>query len=181
MPRIQTPKSIEESPAKSQETLKAVEGMLGSVPNMFRLIGASPNSLQGYVSLNTMLAKGKLDGKVRERIALAIAQVNGCHYCLAAHTYLGQNVAKLSMDEILSARAGKSSDFKADKAVRFAVDVAKNRGKINDADITSLKEVGYSEEEIVEIVANVALNTLTNYINEVFKTEIDFPAVKELE
>ncbi len=180
MPRINTPVSIQSSPEKSKNTLKAVEAMLGSVPNMFRLISNSPNSLEGYVSLNTALTKGKLNGKTRERIALAVAEVNQCGYCLAAHTYLGKNVAKLSLDEILSARAGKSSDLKADNAIKFAVKLTKNRGKVDDSDISSLREVGHSDEEIIEIVANVALNILTNYMNEVFKTEIDFPEVDEL-
>lgn len=180
MSRIKTPQTIQDSPEKSQETLKGVQDLLGSVPNMFRLIGNSPSSLEGYVSFNGALAKGKLDIKTKERIALAVAEFNQCGYCLAAHTYLGTNLAKLSMNDILSARGGKSPDFKADKAVSFAVKVTRNRGKVNEEDLSTLREVGYFDDEIVEIVAHVALNTLTNYMNEVFKTEIDFPEVKAL-
>ena len=180
MLRIKTPESIQAAPSAAQDTLKAVEKMLGQVPNMFRLISNSPETLNGYVALNTALGAGKLDAKTRERIALAVAEANKCNYCLAAHSFLGENVAKLAMDEILSARSGKSSDAKADKAVKFAVKVVKERGQVHSTDLEDLRNVGYSDAEIVEIVGHVALNTLTNYMNEVFKTEIDFPEARDL-
>lgn len=180
MSRINTPTSIEAAPEAAQSTLRNVEKMLGGAPNMFRLISNSPAALNGYVSLNTSLAQGALDAKTRERIALAVAEVNGCGYCLAAHTYLGQNVAKLTMDEILANRNGHSSDAKADVAVQFAVKVVDTRGQTDEADIDALRAVGYSDAEIVEIVGHVALNTLTNYMNEVFGTEIDFPVTEPL-
>ena len=118
-----------------------------------------------------------LEARTRERIALAIAQVNGCGYCLSAHTYLGKNVAKLDDAEIAANRHGKSNDAKADAAVRFAVKIAQERGHVADTDLQAVKAAGYDDGQIVEIVLHVALNTLTNYVNEVAKTEIDFPVV----
>ena len=177
MTRIPTPISIEASPAASQPFLEAVKKQLGSVPNLFRMVGNSSAALEGYLGLNGALAKGKLDAKTRERIALAVAQVNGCNYCLAAHTYLGKNLAKLDDAEIAANREGGSNDAKAGAAVHFAAKVAAAKGHVADSDLQAVKTAGYNAAEIIEIVAHVALNTLTNYINNVTGTEIDFPVV----
>jgi uncharacterized peroxidase-related enzyme len=177
MSRLNTPASIEASPAAAQPLLEAVKKQLGSVPNLFRLVGNSPAALEGYLGLSGALAKGKLPAQTRERIALAIAQFNGCDYCLSAHAYLGKNLAKLDDAEITANRNGASNDPKADAAVRFAVKVALARGQIGDADLSAVKLAGYDDGQIIEIVVHVALNTLTNYVNEVAQTVIDFPAV----
>ena len=178
MSRIPTPASIETAPAAAQPLLQAVKKQLGSVPNMFRVIANSPAALEGYLGLNGALAKGSLDSKTRERIALAVAEINGCDYCLAAHSYLGKNVAKLEDAELAANRTGTSLDAKADVAVRFATKIVRARGHVSAADVELVKGAGYSDGDVVEIVLHVALNTLTNYINETVKTVVDFPAVR---
>jgi uncharacterized peroxidase-related enzyme len=175
MSRLPIPASIETSPLASQPLLQAVKKQLGRAPNLFRLVGNSPAALEGYLGLNGALAKGTLDAATRERIALAIAEVNGCSYCVSAHSYLGRNLAKLSDVEIAANRDGHSTDPKADAAVAFSVAVANARGHVSDADIKAVKAAGYSDAQLIEVVLHVALNTLTNYVNEVAKTEIDFP------
>ena len=177
MSRINTPASIDAAPAAAKPLLEAVKKQLGIVPNLFRVVANSPAALEGYLGLNGALAKGSLDARTRERIALAVAEINGCGYCLSAHTYLGKNVAKLDDAEITANRSGASNDIKADAAVRFAAKVVTARGHVGDADVAAVKAAGYDDAQIVEIVLHVALNTLTNYVNEVFKTDIDFPAV----
>ena len=177
MPRLTTPSVVENAPAASQENLAAVKKQLGSVPNMFRLIAQSPAALQGYLGLSAALGNGSLKPQTRERIALAVAEINGCSYCLSAHTYLARNLAKLDDIEIATNRGGGSTDIKADAAVRFAAKIANARGHVSDADLHAVKSAGYSEAEVIEIVLHVALNTWTNYINEVGQTEIDFPVV----
>lgn len=177
MSRLPIPASIEASPTKAQPSLQAVKKQLGVVPNLFRLVGNSPAALEGYLGLNGALAKGELEAPTRERIALAVAEINGCDYCLAAHSYLGKNLAKLSDAEIAANRDGGSTDPKADAAVRFAAAIVHARGHISDAEIQAVKQAGYSDAQLIEIVLHVALNTLTNYVNEVAKTEIDFPTV----
>ncbi|OAH96910.1 alkylhydroperoxidase [Methylomonas methanica] len=176
MNRIAIP-TAEQTPAASLPLLDAVKKQLGVVPNLMKLVGNSPAALEGYLSLNGALGKGVLEPKTRERIALAIAEINGCSYCLSAHTYLGKNVAKLDDAEMAANRNGHSSDPKAAAAVTFAARVAQQRGHVSDAELSAVKAAGYSNAEIVEIVLHVALNTLTNYINEVAQTEIDFPKV----
>ena len=177
MSRIPTPATAEAAPAASRPLLDAVQKQLGSVPNLFRIVANSPAALEGYLGLNGALAKGALPAATRERIALAVAEINGCGYCLAAHTYLGSKVAKLSAEEIAANRRGGSGDAKADAAVRFAAGIVRARGQVGDDAIADVKAAGYDDAQIVEIVAHVALNTLTNYMNEVLGTEIDFPEV----
>ena len=109
--------------------------------------------------------------------SLAVAEINGCNYCLSAHTYLGKNFAKLDDAEITANRNGASNDPKADAAVRFAAKVARERGHVSDDDVRAVKLAGYNDAQVIEIVLHVALNTWTNYINEVAKTDIDFPVV----
>jgi uncharacterized peroxidase-related enzyme len=178
MSRIPTPASIEAAPTAAQPLLEAVKKQLGVVPNLFRLVANSPAALEGYLGLNGALGKGSLDAKTRERIALAVAEINGCSYCLSAHSYLGKNLAKLDDAELAANRRGGSTDPKADAAVRFAVKVVENRGHVIDADLSAVRMAGYSDAQILEIVLHVALNTLTNYVNEVAKTDIDFPVVQ---
>lgn len=180
MTRIATPASIEASPAASQPLLQAVTKQLGSAPNIFRVLGNSPAALEGFLGLNGALGKGKLDGKTRERIALAVAEINGCGYCLSAHTYLGRNVAKLDDAEITANRNGASNDPKADAAVRFAAAVVRQRGHVGNEQVQAVRSAGYSDAQVLDILLAVALNTFTNYVNEVAQTEIDFPVVAPL-
>lgn len=177
MSRLPIPASIEASPAASRPLLQAVKKQLGVVPNLFRLIGNSPAALEGYLGLNGALAKGALEAPTRERIALAVAEINGCDYCLSAHSYLGKNLAKLGDAEISANRDGRSTDPKADAAVRFAVELVNARGHVSEAEVRAVKQAGYTDAQVIEIVLHVALNTLTNYVNEMAKTEIDFPVV----
>ena len=177
MTRISTPATVDDAPAASHALLYGVKKQIGSVPNLFRLVANSPAALQGYLGLSGALGGGSLPAATRERIALAIAEINGCGYCLSAHTYLGKNVAKLDDAEITANRSGASNDPHADAAVRFAAAIARARGHVSDADVQAVKAAGYDDAQLVEIVAHVALNTLTNYINELAQTVIDFPVV----
>lgn len=177
MSRIPTPATIDNAPAASQPLLHAVKKQLGVAPNLFRLVAQSPAALEGYLAMSAALAKGELPAATRERIALAVAEVNGCNYCLSAHTYLARHVAKLDDSEIAANRSGASHDSKADAAVRFARNVTALHGHVSEEDFASVKAAGYSDAQIIEIVQHVALNTWTNYINTVGGTEIDFPVV----
>ena len=178
MSRLPIPATVESAPAASQPLLQAVKQLLGTVPNLFRLVANSPAALEGYLGMNGALAKGALPAATRERIALAVAEINGCNYCLSAHTYLGKHVAKLDDAEMTANRSGASIDPHADAAVRFAAKVATLRGHVASTDVAEVRLAGYSDAQIVEIVQHVALNTWTNYINEVAQTEIDFPMVE---
>jgi uncharacterized peroxidase-related enzyme len=177
MSRISIPATIEAAPIASQSFLHAVKAQLGVAPNLFRMVANSPAALEGYMGMFGALSKGQLPPATRERIALTVAELNGCDYCLSAHTYLGREVAKLDDAEMTANRNGGSKDIKADAAVQFAVRVVKSRGHVADEDFRAVKAAGYDDAQIIEIVQHVALNTWTNYINTVAKTAIDFPVV----
>lgn len=176
MSRISIP-TVEQSLEASKPFLAAVQKQMGVVPNLMKLVGHSPAALEGYLALNGALAKGKLNAQLRERLALTVAEFNGCDYCLSVHDYVGRNVVKLSVSEINAARDGHSEDARADAALRFALRVAESRGRVSDADLAALRAADFDEASIVEIVLTVALNVLTNYVNNVAQTDIDFPVV----
>src|SRR5215469_1861852 len=162
---------------KAKTLLDGVKAGIGSIPNMFRLLAASPATLEAYLTYNRALSHGALPAKIREQIALVAAETNGCDYCASAHTALGKR-AGLSQDDITKALGGGAADPKADAAVRFAKLILEKRGRISDSDFSRVEQAGLSEAEIAEIVAHVAINVLTNYFNIAFETEIDFPVVR---
>lgn len=176
MSRIHIP-SVDQSPAASQPLLAAVQQSLGVVPNLMKLVGHSPAALEGYLSLNGALGKGQLSAALRETIALAVAEYNGCDYCLSAHDYLGRHVAKMSGQDIDAARDFRATDARHAAALVFARRVLAQQGRVSDEDLSALRAAGFDEAGTIEIVVNVALNVLTNYVNNVARTDIDFPKV----
>lgn len=165
-----------EAPAGSWATLEVINGKLGRVPNFFRVRSNSPAVIDAHAALNQGLGKA-LDLKTRERIALAVAAVNGCEYCDAAHTFAGYTFAKLSREEVDLARRGTSDEPRAAAATAFARKVAESRGKVTADDLAAIRDAGFSEGQIIEIVSVVAENFFTNLINNVAGTEVDFPAI----
>jgi len=164
---------------KAKELLDGVQASLGLTPNLMRTMAQSPAVLEGYLSLSGALGHGTLPAKVREQISLAVGEANHCQYCVSAHTAIGKMVG-LNADDILSSRNAQGSDPKATAALTFAHLLVQNRGEATDAEISAVRAAGYTEGEVAEIVANVALNLFTNYFNHVARTEVDFPKVELL-
>jgi len=160
--------------------LDGVQKQLGGVPNFLLALANSPPALEGVLALSGKLGAGALDPKIAERVALVLAETNSCDYCVSAHSSLADRVG-LDEEEILAARRGGSSDAKADAAVRFAKSVVENRGDVTTAELGALRDVGFSEGEIIEIIAHVGLNTLNNYIGRIGQIEIDFPKAPALD
>jgi uncharacterized peroxidase-related enzyme len=176
MPRIQAV-DPEQTEGRVKDLLNGVNKKLGMVPNLLRTLAHAPAALEYYVAGGTTLAGGSLDAKLRERISLAVAGENGCDYCASAHTLLAKKAGVDDRDLVLGLK-GDSADAKAGAALKFAKAVIETRGKVADADIEQVREAGYGDGEIAEIVANVSLNIFTNYFNNVAETEIDFPVVR---
>jgi len=174
MPRVNI--QLESVPKASQPPLAEIEKAFGTTPNMFKATANSPAALQSMWTAFGALAKGTLDAKLGEQLAVAIANRNRCQYCLSAHTALGQQ-AGASSDEMAAAQVGQSSDPKTAAALAFALKVVDQRGQISDADTSKLREAGFDDEQIVEILAHVALNVFTNYINVGLDVPVDFPKV----
>ena len=175
MPRI-APIEIAHADPGVRATLSAVKTKIGMVPNLFSTLAQSPAVLDGYLAFSDALGKGVLTAKQREIIALAVAQANECHYCLSAHTLMGKG-AGLSSEGIRKAREGKA-ETAIDAAVPwFARRVVETRGQVTDTDIATARSAGLDDARIIEVIANVAINALTNYTNNVAQTDIDFPKV----
>lgn len=178
MPRIH-PVSKTNSDAATAALLAGVEKKLGKLPNIVATMANAPSVAKAYLGFSQNLAGGKLPARLREQIALVVGETNGCGYCVAAHTALGQG-AGLTEAETCSARRATASDEREQAALEFAREIVAQRGLVSDESVQAIRDSGYDDGEIVEIVANVALNLFTNYFNHVAGTEIDFPAVPEL-
>ena len=162
--------------AEQKSLFDAIRAQLGMVPNFLRVFANSPVALRAFLGLHGVANDGELDALTRERIALTLAQANGCQYCVSAHTAIGRKVG-LTGDEIAAARAGDSEDAKAAVAVKFARSLVDKKGEVDTNELLELRAAGYTDAAIVEIIMHVGMNFLTNILGKSSRVEIDFPAV----
>ena len=162
---------------KTKQLFDAVQQKMGVVPNMVRVMGHAPAALEGYLGFSGALAQGAFDAKLREQIALTVAETNLCGYCLSAHSFIGSRLG-LSAGDIEGARSASSSIARSDAVLKLARAIVLQRGEVADSDVAQARAAGLGDSEIMETVANVALNIFTNYVNHVARTVVDFPAVK---
>ena len=173
MPRIAVP-TRDEAPTESQPILDSVGVQLGFIPNLHRLMSLSPAALTGLIGLQGALSK-TLDLRTRDAISLAVSEANACNYCLAAHSYRAARFARESPEEIALNRQGRSSDPKRGAAAGFAKSLIESRGRVRDSDLASMREAGFTDGQIIEVIALSAQFLMTNFMNSVADTEIDFP------
>ena len=176
MPRI-TPIDPARASGKTKQLLDEARSRFGVTPNLVKTFAHSPAALEAYLKFSADLSQGMLSAQFREQIALAVAQANSCAYCLSAHAALGGKVG-LSPEEIEASRACRSADEKEHAGLQLAQAIVIQRGEVSAAAVEKARQAGYSDGEIVEIVSHVALNILTNYINHVARTDVDFPNVR---
>lgn len=163
--------------ADRQILLEQIHSVFGTTPNMFKAVANSPAALRSMWGSFGALGAGVIPAKLGEQIAVAVANRNACEYCLAAHTVLGRK-AGASTEEMSVAQDGQSTDPKTAVALRFALKLVEARGQVSAAEVLAVRSAGFSDEEIVEMLAHVALNLFTNYVNVAFAVPVDFPAVK---
>jgi uncharacterized peroxidase-related enzyme len=154
-----------------------VQQALGLTPNMTKVMATSPALLRSYLALSAGLGGGVLNAGVRERLAIATAEFNGCEYCLSAHTYIGANIAKVEAGELLSARSNHSEDAHTEALLELSNAIATNRGHVEDAALATARAAGVTDAEIGELVGHLALNILTNYFNVLADVENDWPVI----
>lgn len=169
--------TIEDASEKAKEVLIDIQQKSGKIINLFKAMANSSAVLKTYLGIDKALKEKTLDSAIAERIAIRLAAINGCKYCLAAHSYLSKKV--LSEEEIFLCRDGKSNDAKAQAALDFAASVMKTVGKVSDDELEKISKAGFSDGEILEIATIVAQNFFTNVINNISQTEVDFPKPKE--
>lgn len=171
----------ETATGKVKELFAAVNSKLGSVPNMFRTMGNSPAVLGAYLSFNSAMGESTLGAKLGELIALTVANANGCDYCNAAHSFIGEKMVRIDAASLADAREGRSTDAKIQAALDFARTLVQKKGHVSDLDVDAVRKAGYSEAGIAEIIAHVALNIFTNYFNNAARVEVDFPEAELVE
>ena len=160
-----------------KELLDQIKNTFGAVPAMFRATANSPAALKSMFGSFAALGQGSLPPKLGELIAIAIANRNSCEYCLAAHAALGRK-AGASSSEVADAQIGQSRDAQTSAALSFVLKLVDERGHVSETDIAALRSAGFDNERIVEVIAHVALNLFTNYLNVALAVPVDFPAVK---
>lgn len=175
MARIQTV-NRETATAEVNATLDAVKAKLGKVPNLIATLAQAPVALNAYLGLSEGVTKGRLNAKQRESLALAIGQANSCQYCLSTHSLIARG-AGLNTEAIQAARKAEATDAVTEGLLTLAVKIVQQRGVLSDQDFIEAHLAGVDDGLILEVIAHVALNTLTNYTNHIAQTEIDFPVV----
>jgi uncharacterized peroxidase-related enzyme len=165
-----------EATGKTKKLLDGVQAKLGMTPNLMKTLASAPAALEAYLNFGAALGTGALDAKFREQISIAVAQANSCEYCLSAHSTIGKMVG-LTPEEIASSRESHAGDAKRNAGLQLAQAIVVQRGEVSDAALANARAAGYTDGEITEIVANVAVNIFTNYFNLVARTEVDFPRV----
>lgn len=170
----------ETTTGKTKELFSAVQSKLGLVPNMMRTMGNSYAVLNGYLSFSGALGESKIGAKLGELIALAVAEANQCEYCLSAHTLIGGKLLGIDEETIYTSRTAETADARVNAALKFAQTLVRKKGLVSDSDVAAVRDAGFSEGEIAEIIAHTALNIFTNYFNHIANTVIDFPKVSLL-
>lgn len=166
---------------RAADLLGAAHKQLGALPNMLKVMANSPALLDTYLTMSATLATGVLPAAVRERLAITIAQYDGCSYCLSAHTYLGGHLAKIDADELERARFAKSEDPHTAALLALADAVVRTKGHVEAETLSAARINGVTNAEIAEVVGQVALNVLTNYFNVLADVEIDWPVTVSAE
>jgi uncharacterized peroxidase-related enzyme len=179
MARLRIPETVDDAPEQTHKTLETIGKRLGFVPNLHRLLALSPETLSGFMQLQTALGK-TLDAKTRDSVALAVSQANGCRYCVCAHSHVASTFNGFSEDEIAQAREGESRDPHRQASATFARRLIETRGRITDDDLKAVHDAGYTDKQVVELVALSVQFLLTNFMNNVADTEIDFPEIANL-
>ncbi len=175
MPRL-NPINPAEAQGKVKELLDIVQKNRGAMPNIFKTMAHAPAALEGLINLQGALKEGAVHPQFRERLALTIAGINGCDYCASAHTFLGREV-DLDQTELEANLQGKSANAMCQAGLNFVTKLVNEHGQVSKSDLQAVRDAGFSDERIIEIIALVAANIFTNYFNLVFKPDIDFPEV----
>lgn len=176
MPRIQ-PINLDEAHPKAKALLEGVNKSLGITPNIMKTMAQSPATLEAYLGFGKALSGASISPQLREQIALTVAGENSCGYCASAHTAIGTKLG-VNSDELTANLKGLSSNPKTEAALEFARQIVIERGFVSDDDLKRIRDAGYSEGEITEIVAVVAQNIFSTYFNHIAQTEVDFPRVE---
>ncbi len=165
--------------AKAQGIFDNLKKQLGVVPNLYATIGYSSDALANFLAFSGSAGGNSFTKKEKEAIDLAVSEVNGCTYCLAAHTTLGK-MAGFTEDETIALRAGTIADERLLAITKLAAGVSQNRGKVDNALVENFLAQGFDEKALIDLVSAVTAITFTNLVHGLTNVPVDFPAAKAL-
>ena len=165
---------------RTKELLGTVQQAFGMIPNTAKVMANSPAVLDSFLAFNTAMGKVQIGGKLHNQVKLTTSETNSCNYCTSILSAVAPS-AGLSADDILAGRTGNSEDRRTKSALAFANDVLESRGKVSDRQLAAVRDAGFGDAEIVEIVASVVLGCFTNFLNNVADTELDIPQAEPIE
>jgi uncharacterized peroxidase-related enzyme len=168
------PVKFEDATPRQREVLEEIRSSLGKVPNLYATFAHAPNVVGALLAFQSALSEGGLSARDRDLIDLHVSQLNGCAYCVSAHTVLAA-ANKLSGAEILRIRDGQGESPRDSAILALARRVAKSGGLGAGAEIAQAREAGLSDSEIVEVIAATGLRSLVNAVGLAAGTEIDWP------
>ena len=165
---------------RTKELLDTVQQAFGMIPNTAKVMANSPAVLDSFLAFSTAMGTVQIGGKLHNQVKLTTSETNSCVYCTSILSAVAPS-AGLSADDILAGRTGNSEDRRTKAALAFANDVLESRGKVNDQQLAAVRDAGFGDAEIVEIVASVVLGCFTNFLNNVADTELDIPQAEPVE
>lgn len=163
--------------ASSQEQFDNLHKAIGFVPNLYATFAHSEHGMARYVTFQG--AKTSLNNKEKEAVNLIVSEINGCRYCLSAHTMMGK-MTGFSDEEILNLRAGHAADAKLDALVTLAAAITEHKGRVNPTTLEAFYAAGYTDGNLVDLVLQVSDKTAANYLHNLTEVPIDFPVAAEL-
>ena len=179
MPRIQ-PVSDDQASPEAAEIFGAITQKIGKVPNLYRTLGHAPSVLGGLLQLGDVLDGGSLSAPVKEQIALRVANRNACDYCESAHTTIGKMVG-LTEDQTVEARRGRADDAHAQAVLALTDAILEREGFVTNDQLQAARDAGLTDGQVFEVVGQVIKNYFTNFVNHIAETEVDFPAIPQLQ
>ena len=173
---IEFPSGAESAtPEESQPLLAAAERSLGFVPNMYKRMALSPALFGAYSGAYESFRKhATLTPAEQEVVLLAISRYHGCEYCVSAHSWIAANVSKTPADSVRALRDGEPlPDAKLEALSRFARVMAESRGRPGIDELERLRAAGYSDRQVLDIIAAIGVKVMSNYINHIYETPVD--------
>ena len=177
MKQFTVPSRNDVAPA-NQEIFDNLNKALGFVPNLYATIGLSSNGLGRYLAYQN--AKTSLSNKEKEAVNLIVSQINGCIYCQSAHTVIGK-MNGFTDEQLLDIRRGTATDAKLKALVQLAASITKNKGRADAATVDAFFAAGYNNENLIDVILQVADKVAMNYVHNLTQVPVDFPLAPALE
>lgn len=166
--------TLESAPAEARPFLENALKNSGFVPNLLAVLANAPAALETYVTVSALNGKASLGLPEREVVQLIAATTHGCTFCVAGHTAVATNKAKLPAEVIEALRArGELPDARYEALAEFTRQVIATRGNVGEGQYAAFRDAGFSEGHALEVILGVSLATLCNFANSFAHTPLN--------